>query len=223
MALAQAKISPTIKEKRYNTLQFLEACVISGNQVKIGVVDEYQLTTLSGEIFTHLPMITTYIIFNERPSVQLLRKYGWYREDQDILPIVAYIPTHLIYDKEKLAEVEQEKLELEPDEEPTLKEQDAVINYTLLDGTTTKQLVDEGESNSYILKPLPIRRGALIDIPYDYIQRDTSLFYVTDVKVDTVSINYVVNLMPHKAKQDPYGEEDSNTPMFTTNTRDKKL
>lgn len=102
MALPQAKISPTIKEKRYNTLNFLEASVMGGNKVHISEVDSYQISDLSGERFTYKEAIETYITFDARPSVKLLRSYGWFREDADIQPIVAYIPTHLLYDKSKL-------------------------------------------------------------------------------------------------------------------------
>lgn len=102
MALPQARITPTLKEKRYNTLNFLEASVMGGNKVRISQVENHDITELSGELFTYKEPIETYITFNQRPGVQLLRKYGWYRDDQEVLPIIAYIPTHLLYDRDKL-------------------------------------------------------------------------------------------------------------------------
>lgn len=102
MALPQARITPTLKEKRYNTLNFLEASVMGGNKVGISQVDNYKITDLSGELFTYKEPIETYITFDQRPSVKLLQKYGWYRDEQEVSPIIAYIPTHLLYDMDKL-------------------------------------------------------------------------------------------------------------------------
>ena len=99
MALRQAKIQPTLQEKRYITLQFLEASYVSGNRVIIRQVDTHELSTLSGETFTYKDPIETYIIYNERPKVSLLKKHGWYREDQENLPQIAQIPTHLLFRK----------------------------------------------------------------------------------------------------------------------------
>lgn len=53
MALRQAKIQPTLEEKRYITLQFLEAAFMSGSEVNITPVEAYGLSDLSGERFTY--------------------------------------------------------------------------------------------------------------------------------------------------------------------------
>ena len=202
MALRTAKILPTLEEKRYITLQFLEAAYMSGNEVNISQVESYGITTLSGERFTYKEPVNTYVIFNERPRPHLLQKYGWFREDAEIIPVVAYLPTHLLYDK-----VTGE-----------------VVNEVLLDGDQTHDLVQHGESSDYILKDLKITRGALIDIFYDFNPEKENRFYVADVKTDLVSINYVANLVPFKndkASETPEDASKSNQPHLNTKTEDQ--
>ena len=188
MALRSAKIQPTIEEKRYITIQFLEAAFMSGSNVNITPVKAYGLTSLSGEQFVYEEPLDTYVIFDERPKVSLLQKLGWFREDAEILPIIAYIPTHLLYEKST----------------------DEVVNEVLLDGTEIQALVKTGESENYILKELKIIRGTLIDIYYDFINEKNNKFYVADVKTDVVSINYVARLVPFKTDAISEAPEDSN-------------
>lgn len=188
MALRQAKIQPTLQEKRYITLQFLEAAYMSGSEVNIHQVKAYGLTTLSGERFTYENPVNCYVIFDERPTPKLLQKYGWFREDTDQIPIVAYIPTHLLYDKET----------------------EEVVNEVLLDGTESQMLVQTGESVHYELRELNIIRGAILDIFYDFAPEKLNKFYVADVKTDLVSINYVANLVPYKHDKPSETPEDAN-------------
>jgi len=99
MALRRAKITPTVQEKRYITLNFLESAYVSGTRVVITPVKSYSLTTLSGESFVYGKPVETWIIYDERPAVRLLKNLGWYREDGESNPQIAYIPTHLLYMK----------------------------------------------------------------------------------------------------------------------------
>jgi len=196
MALRQAKIQPALNEKRYITLQFLEAAFMSGNRVVITPVDIKDLSVLSKETFTYKDPIETYIIYDERPKVTLLKKLGWYREDVEELPQIAIIPTHLLYSKKT----------------------GKVVNEVLLQGQEMQDLVAKGESENYELKPLEIKRGTFIDVYYDfapepsepnpeltkgfYFKQDESTvinrFYVTESRIDTVSINYTCKLMSWK-------------------------
>lgn len=214
MALRQAKVQPTVQEKRYITLQFLESAYMSGNRVIITPVDTYDLTVLSGEVFTYKDPVETYIIYDERPKVGLLKKFGWFREDVEELPQIAYIPTHLLYNKVT----------------------DEIVNEVLLFGDEMQDLIKFGESDTYELKPLEIKRGTLIDVFFDFapdarttaanydgeinpfnrpIESSTVInrFYITDPKMDTVSINYICKLMPYKydaAKE--FDEEGTENP-----------
>lgn len=208
MALKKAQIRPELSEKRQLTLDFLEASVMQGSEVIITPVKNTEITDLSGEIFTYYPSINTYITFDERPSVKLLRAYGWFREDADIQPIIAFIPSHLLYSKR------------EDESEP--KPED-IANFIKLDGNEFQSIVKTGESENYILKPLRILRGTIIDILYDFAPDASNKFYVTDVKIDTISLNYVANLMPYRYDKEPEGEEDYNTPELSIDTRDSKL
>lgn len=201
MALQRAQVRPNLQEKRHMTLDFLEASVMQGSEVNITPVKSTEITPLSEEKFTYLPTVNTYITFNERPSVKLLKSYGWYREDAEIQPIVAYIPTHLLHSKET----------------------NEVVNFLQLTGNEYQDLVKTGESENYILKPLRVVRGTTIDIFYDFAPYAVNKFYVTDVKVDTISINYVANLMPYKYDKEPEGEETYNTPELSVDTRQNKL
>lgn len=188
MALRQAKIQPSIQEKNYLTIQMLEAGYMQGSKVDITPVDEYNLTSLSGEQFTYKEPVETYIIYDERPKVQVLKKFGWYREDEENLPQLAYIPTHLIYNK-------------------TTGE---VVNELALDGKEYADLVQNGVSDNYELKPLKIIRGTLIDVYYDFLPNAKNRFYVVDVHIDTVSINYTCRLMPYKFDKAKEGTEEQN-------------
>lgn len=204
MALRQAKIQPRIEEKRYITLQLLEASFVSGNEVDITPVDEYTLTDLSGEQFTYLPKVSTYVIFDERPKVHLLKNLGWYREDSEIVPIIAYIPTHLLYDKAT----------------------DEVINEVKLNGNEMQQLVKTGESDNYRLRELKIVRGTLMEILYDFLDIKENKFYVSDVKVDTISVNYIARLVPFKndkSSEAPQDANESNNTYLNIKTEDMGL
>lgn len=188
MALAQAKIQPTIKEKRFMTIQFLEAAFMSGNRVKIHPVKTYNISELSGESFTYEEPIETYIIYDDRPKVSLLKSLGWYREDESIKPQIAQVATHLIY----------------------RKSDDTIVNEILLNGNEIQQLTETGESDNYILKPLKILRGTLIDVYYDFMPTNINRFYVVEPKVDTVSINYTCNIMPYKYDEPHQAAEEQN-------------
>lgn len=181
-----SRILPSLAEKRYYTLNFLESAVMGGSPVDITTVESKDITDLSGEKFTYSDdKISTYVIFDERPKVNLLKTYGWYREDGPV-PIIAYIPTHLLYNKTG----------------------GAIANYDVLSGKELKALVKEGESENFILNPLKIIRGTLVDIKYDFLPKMpdgsddpmgvTNRFFVADSKVDLVSMNYIASLMPYR-------------------------
>lgn len=276
MALRAAKIQPTLKEKRYITLQFLEAAFMSGNRVIITPVDTMMLTSLSEEQFTYSDPIETYIIYTERPSVSLLKSHGWYREDQENVPQVAQIPTHLLYRKYgwdtgiTIALVEPElpidgdiwfdinskvlhsylnnewtEQEIETEEyDPesigelyynlinnklhTSKVGGRVVNEVLLNGSEMSALIENGESDQYVMQPLTIKRGTMIDVFFDfapeqagpeaeedyYFKMDHSTtknrFYVVVPHIDTVSINYVCKLMAYKYDAAKEAEESQN-------------
>ncbi len=190
MAIKQAKVQPTIEEKRYNLIQFLEAAFMQGNEVNLHTVKDYKISKLSGEAFEYNEPINTYIIYHERPKVNLLKTMGWYREDDENKPQIAEIPTWLLKDKQT----------------------GEVVNEVLLEADEFQQLVKTGESQNYILEPLEIKRGTLLDIVYDFMPTNVNRFYVTDVHIDTVSINYMALIMPYKYDLDKttYKDEDAD-------------
>lgn len=190
MAIRQAKVQPTIEEKRYNLIQFLEAAFMQGNEVNLHTVKDYKISKLSGEAFEYNEPINTYIIYHERPKVNLLKTMGWYREDDENKPQIAEIPTWLLKDKQT----------------------GEVVNEVLLEADEFQQLVKTGESQNYILEPLEIKRGTLLDIVYDFMPTNVNRFYVTDVHIDTVSINYMALIMPYKYDLDKttYKDEDAD-------------
>jgi hypothetical protein len=213
---------------------------MSGNRVIITPVDTLSLSALSGESFTYKAPIETYIIYNERPKVSLLRKFGWYREDVEELPQVATIPTHLLYSKST----------------------GEVVNEVLLEGDEFQELVQTGESENYELRGLDIKRGTLIDVFYDFAPdvkggldsmydagefsepQDSSIdsgefddiqevsadfneettefdrpvdhstvinrFYVVDPRMDTISIAYTCKIMPYKYDSSKEAESTQN-------------
>jgi hypothetical protein len=190
LAIRQAKVQPTIEEKRYNLIQFLEAAFMQGNEVNLHTVKDYKISKLSGEAFEYNEPINTYIIYHERPKVNLLKTMGWYREDDENKPQIAEIPTWLLKDKQT----------------------GEVVNEVLLEADEFQQLVKTGESQNYILEPLEIKRGTLLDIVYDFMPTNVNRFYVTDVHIDTVSINYMALIMPYKYDLDKttYKDEDAD-------------
>jgi len=205
MALKAAKVTQTLNEKRYNTLNLLEASFQHGSETNIYPVLNADISDLGAETFEYNMNnpVNTYVIFNERPKPYLLQKYGWYKEGTEIIPILAYIPTHLLYNKVVTGE---------PGEEVTTY---TIANETALLGDEVLEIVTTGESDDHILQHLKITRGAIIDIKYDFLSYNNmderiSRFYVVDAKVDLVSLNYIANLMPYKYKLPDEGAEDSN-------------
>lgn len=200
MALRNAQITQSLNEKRYNTLLLLEASYVSGNKVRITPVKNYDLTDLSSEVFEYDTPITTFIILNERPKVDLLKRMGWYRENVET-PMIATIPTHLLYNKETGL--------------PTLD--------VMISGTELKDIVNTGETSNeapavnYELRPIKINRGTLIDIFYDFLSEDEARaenrFMVGRSFVDTVSLFYTVELVPYKypSEANPAADSNSNT------------
>ena len=196
----KSKLRQTTQEKNYYTLQFLESAYVLGNEVKITPVKTYSLGDKSGETFTYDPEVNTFIIFDERPKVQLLQRLGWFREGEDS-PIIAYVPTHLLYDK--------------PEDE---EEEAKVVNDAILSGTSMKKIINNTDEE-YELKPIKITRGAIVDIKYDFVVNSESKFYVTDSKIDTVSLQYVARLVPYKdVEVSQVLENDINTTHIKFNT-----
>lgn len=181
MAKKKAQLRQTLHEKYYYTLQFLESAFMLGSEVDVTPVVEYSLGYKSGERFRYGKSVNTYIIFNERPKVNLLQRLGWYREGQDA-PILAYIPTHLLYEKES----------------------GSIVNETSLYNRKFKSIIRD-EDEEFELRPLRITRGAILDIKYDFVDKPDSKFYVAESKIDTVSLQYIARLVPYKhveARQD---------------------
>lgn len=174
------KVQPAKTEKYNLTLQFLESAYMNGNDVIITQVDEYELTELTREVKTYKEPINAYIIYDERPKVNLLKNFGWYREGEES-PNIAYIPTHYLYDKES----------------------EEAVWGEIISGKDYQDLVKYGESDRYILKPLKIIRGTLIDVFYDFLPDSINRFQVVDVRVDTVSINYIASLRPYRYRVEP--------------------
>lgn len=200
MAITAAKATQSIQEKRYYTLNLLEASFQHGSEVDIYTVQNMSVSDLGAEVFTYnmASPLNTYVIFDERPKPQLLQKYGWYRENQEQIPILAYIPTHLLWLKET----------------PPATGVVSIVNSVLLDGTEMLSLSSTGESDKYKLVDLKIVRGTLIDIKYDFLSQNNlpnrnNRFYVADVKIDTVSLNYIANLVPYKFKESDKGSATS--------------
>lgn len=224
-----SKIVPTIQEKRYYTLQLLESSVMSGSKVSINTVNKKEITKLSSEkFFYNNDNIETYCIFDERPKISLLKSLGWYREDGPI-PIIAYIPTHLLYKIKRVRQLSEEnKLEVVTTTN--------INNYDVIKGQQLKDLVKEGISDDYILKPLDIVRGTLIDIEYDFLPNIytletgenglpklttkpdplgvTNTFFVTEVRVDPISLNYIANLMPYRFEAESQTETDTTNETY---------
>lgn len=154
MALQSTKIIPSLQEKRYYTLQFIEAATIGGSKVKIIPVAKHSVTELSGEVFNYNTgkSIDTYIIFEERPKVNLLKSLGWYREDGQS-PIIAYIPTHVLR------------------------------KYNLKTEYTTKDFfIDpDGHFINYLNKDIIIKQGTKISLKDDYTFYDvTNIHLLTE-------------------------------------------
>ena len=213
MATRKAQIVPTLKEKRYYTIQFLEAATVGGSPTLIRTVESYSLSRLSKEQITlSEEKLPVHVIFEERPKPSLLQRLGWEKEKIGNA-ILAYIPTHILRNIET-GEVENYyflknkdiKLLVEVENTP-----DGAINACdIYNPDGTPRVPDE--ACKYYLEPLKITRGALIDIQYDFVPKGTkeSMFYVTDVQVDLVSLNYIAALMPYKYDIDPEDIDKEN-------------
>lgn len=73
------------------TSQMLEAAKFWGTKVTIRLVENVNLDIYHDPDYDLKPPEELDIILDQRPNIKVLRSWNWYNEDDEILPILAYI------------------------------------------------------------------------------------------------------------------------------------
>lgn len=71
--------------------QMLEAAKFWGTRVTISLVEDFELDIYQDPDYSFKPPESLDIILDQRPNVKVLRSLNWFNEDDEILPILAYI------------------------------------------------------------------------------------------------------------------------------------
>jgi len=81
---------PSPKELSLISDFHLEAGKLLGTEVKIKFIDDRELDLYNDPNYDFESDMSLYIILDQRPRIRILEKLGWYDEDQDDLPMLAY-------------------------------------------------------------------------------------------------------------------------------------
>jgi len=128
------------------------------------------------------------VLFDENPKVKMLRDFGWFNEDEEIRPLIVYLPIYRD-DQRNLLNVQEHAL---------LELVYMGVNKTAWFRITAKRL-DSLYGNYWICKCAPERKIVFIHNPkdgYDYLSLDRDVSIKEDVKVkeDIKEENYVQDI-----------------------------
>lgn len=84
-------LDPSEKEMELLSKMQLEAAKMKGTEVEINLVDDFDLDINHDPEYKFLEGDSLDIILEERPSERFLKSLGWYSEEEDDLPLIAYI------------------------------------------------------------------------------------------------------------------------------------
>jgi hypothetical protein len=118
----------------------------------------------------YFPPVTLEVLFDENPKVKMLREFGWYNEDDEIRPLLVYLPIYKNHQKDLLNVQEHTLIELVY----------MGVSKTAWFRITAKRL-DSLFGNYWICKCAPERRIEFIKDPTD------GYFYL--------SVNRTINTM----------------------------
>ena len=105
------KYDPTEKEMSLLSRMHIESARHRGTEVKINFVEDTNLDINHDPEYDFLDGEDLYLILDERPSEQLLRSLDWFSEDEENLPLIAYISRE-DWIKDKLNLLEGVKIEI---------------------------------------------------------------------------------------------------------------
>ena len=81
---------PNIDELSYLREQFVEATTLHGRLADFYQIDHIKWKNTDSDIIYKEPVRVSYTL-DTNPSIKLISRYGWFTNEQDPLPILAYI------------------------------------------------------------------------------------------------------------------------------------
>lgn len=81
---------PSIEELNYLREQFVEATSLHGRLADFYQIDHIKWKNTDSDIIYKEPVKVSYTL-DANPSIKLISRYGWFTNEQDPLPILAYI------------------------------------------------------------------------------------------------------------------------------------
>jgi len=157
-------LDPIKKERDLQRKFFIEAAYMKGTEVTLVLPTE-----VDRNIY-HDPEIDSYeegleidIILDQRPDRRMLEKLNWYKEEDDILPLVAYIGS--------IKSIRDEEF-VKPEEYPEYLK---VMRESIIKVET--QMIEEFEEDQYLISdiaktPYYVWVCKLTPYRYDHIEED---------------------------------------------------
>lgn len=85
------KFDPAEKEINLQSHYFIEAAELLGTKIKIALMVDFEKDLYKDPTFDRTGGEDLDIILNERPNRKYLESLGWFNEDSEVVPIIAYI------------------------------------------------------------------------------------------------------------------------------------
>jgi len=85
------QFDPSTRETKLFVNQFLEAAKLQGTAITIMVVTKVDRDLYKDPDYTYEHAQKLDVILNERPNRYVLDSYGWYNEDDEVVPMIMYV------------------------------------------------------------------------------------------------------------------------------------
>lgn len=102
--MAAAFFDPKMIERTLLRKFFLEGAALFGSSITIELVNSVIRNTYDDPQYTRLLPKIINIILDHRPKASMLKRYNWYVEDKEEMPIVAYINTYEFDDQREFTD-----------------------------------------------------------------------------------------------------------------------
>ena len=83
-------LNPSVEELAFLREQFVEATGLQGRFADFYQIDHRKNKNTDTDVMYKEPVKVSYTL-NANPSIQTIQKYGWYKADQQQLPIIAFV------------------------------------------------------------------------------------------------------------------------------------
>ena len=113
-------LTPSVDELSYLREQFVEATGLQGRIANFYQIEHRQNVNTDSFVYYKDPVRVSYTL-NVNPSIQTIQKYGWYKAEQERLPLICYIT---------YTDIENKPIAIEED---CIRD---IVSFINIDGTT---------------------------------------------------------------------------------------